>query len=139
VKFLQDNWYLVAIAIGSGAGLIWFTVAEKLSGIVKVGVAEAVNLMNRRDAVVLDVRTQGEFAQGHVVNAKHIPVAELKTRLAELDKLKQKPVIVSCASGARALEAAKLLKAGGFTEVFALDGGMHAWTQAAMPLETKKK
>lgn len=137
MKFLQDNWWLVALAVGSGAGLVWFTVAEKLSGIVKIGVSEAVNLMNRRDAVVLDVRTQGEFAQGHVAQACHIPIAELKTRLAELDKLKQKPVIVSCASGARALEAAKTLKAGGFAEVFALDGGMTAWTQAAMPVDKK--
>lgn len=135
MKFVQDNWWLIAIAVGSGLGLVWTFVAERLSGIARIGVPEAVNLMNKRDAVVLDVRTQGEFAQGHVAQAKHIPIAELKTRLPELDKLKAKPVIVSCASGARAFEAAKTLKAGGFAEVFALSGGMGAWQQAAMPVE----
>lgn len=137
MAFLQENWWLVLLAVGSGIGLLWPFIARRMSGIPQVGVHDAVQLINRRDALVLDVREQGEFAAGHLAHARHIPVGQLKTRLGELDKWKDKPVLVHCASGARSHGAAETLKAAGFKEVFNLRGGIGAWQQAGMPVDKK--
>lgn len=135
MAFVQQNWWLIVIAVVSGVGVLWPTIAKRMSGIPQIGVSQAVNLMNRREALVLDVRAPGEFGGGHLPRAKNIPVGELKTRAGELDKWKDKPVIVHCATGNRSHPAAKTLKGAGFTEVFELQGGIGAWTQAGMPTE----
>lgn len=133
--FLRDNWWLVVIAVVSGFGVVWPSIARMMSGVPQVGVAEAVNLINRRDAVVLDVRTQGEYGAGHLVGARHVPLVDLKARMSELERFRERPVLVHCASGSRSQVAAKTLKDAGFKEVFNLQGGMGAWTQAGMPTE----
>jgi len=135
LKFVQENIWLVLIAVASGLGLLWPFVARRLSGIPQMSVTEAVQLINRRDPLVLDVREPGEYNTGHIAGAKHIPVAALKSRLSEVEKWKDKPVLVHCASGNRSQGAASTLKAAGFTEVFNLQGGMSAWQQAGMPVE----
>jgi len=135
VGFLRDNWWLVVIAVVSGFGVVWPSIARMMSGVPQVGVAEAVNLINRRDAVVLDVRTQGEYGAGHLVGARHVPLVDLKARMSELERFRERPVLVHCASGSRSQVAAKTLKDAGFKEVFNLQGGMGAWTQAGMPTE----
>lgn len=137
MKFVQDNIWLILIAIASGVGLVWPSVARRLSGIPQVGVAEAVTLINRRDAVVLDVREQSEFDRGHIAGARHLPAGQVKTRIGELDRFKGRPVVVHCATGNRSQAAAAALKAAGFGEVFNLQGGLGAWEQAGMPLEKK--
>lgn len=137
MKFVQDNIWLILIAVASGLGLLWPLVARRLSGIPQVGVAEAVQLINRRDAHVLDVREPGEFGAGHITAARNIPSGALKSRIGEIDKWKDLPVIVHCATGSRSQSAAAALKAAGFKDVFNLQGGMGAWVQAGMPLEKK--
>lgn len=135
LKFVQDNIWLILIAAASGLGLLWPLIQRQFSGIPQVGVSAAVLLINRRDAVVVDVREPAEYAQGHLPNARHIPLSQLKTRLAELSRFKSRPLLVHCATGNRSHGAAELLKAGGFVEVFNLQGGMGAWQQAGMPVE----
>ncbi len=137
MKFVQDNIWLILIAVASGLGLLWPLVARRLSGIPQVSTSEAVQLINRRDAHVLDVREPGEFGSGHIGGARNIPVGALKSRLGEIDKWKDQPVIVHCATGNRSQGAAAALKAAGFKEVFNLRGGMGAWQQAGMPVEKK--
>ena len=137
MKFVQDNIWLILIAVASGIGLLWPTVAKRLSGIPQVGVAEAVTLINRRDAMVLDVREQSEHDKGHIANARLVPAGQLKTRIGELERFKDRPVLVHCATGNRSQGAAATLKAAGFKEVFNLQGGMGAWEQAGMPVEKK--
>jgi rhodanese-related sulfurtransferase len=83
---------------------------------------------------VIDVRSNEEFAAGHLRDAKNIPLADLANRIGELDKSKTKTVIVVCQSGARADKAARQLKAAGFEDVYSLDGGMTAWTAAGLPV-----
>ncbi|MCW5605753.1 MAG: rhodanese-like domain-containing protein, partial [Burkholderiales bacterium] len=97
----------------------------------------AVQLINRRDAVVIDVRDSGEYAAGHIANARHIPEAQIAERLKELEKFKSRPIVVSCRSGSRAPAVAGILNKNGFGEACALRGGIAAWTQASMPLEKK--
>jgi len=135
VSFIRDNWWLFVIAIVSGIGIVWPTIAKMMSGIPQIGVTEAVTLINRREPLVLDVRSQAEFNNGHIGGARLIPVGELKSRLADLEKFKDKPVLVHCATGNRSQGAAKMLKDAGFKEVFNLQGGLGAWQQAGMPVE----
>ena len=96
---------------------------------------EAVQLINRRDAVVIDVRDAASYKSGHITNARHVPEADLDARMKELEKVKTKPVIVSCARGNTSLKVAERLRKAGFNEVRSLRGGITAWQQANMPLE----
>ncbi len=133
--FLQNNIFLVAVCLVSGGLLLWPLMQKVAVGAKDVSVQQAVQLINRRDAIVLDVRDATEFASGHVPNARHIPAAELEKRLKELDKFKEKPVVVICRSGTRSASACGTLRKNGFQEVFPLKGGVLGWTQASMPLE----
>ena len=136
--FLQKstmNMALFAAALVSGAMLIWPIIAKLMRPGREVGPAEAVQLINRRDAVVLDVREAAEYKSGHINNARHIPEGELEARAKELEKIKSKPIIVSCGRGNRSAGVAGRLRKLGFNEVFSLRGGLSAWQQANMPLE----
>ena len=99
--------------------------------------AEATLLMNREDALVLDVREFGEWGTGHITGARHITLAQLEKRLSELEKFKDKPVIVVCATGNRSSSACGQLKKHGFNKVFNLGGGVSSWRDANLPLTTK--
>ena len=136
--FLQKspfNMLLLGLAVVSGGMLIFPLLTRGMRVSAEVGPADAVMLINRKDAVVLDVRDTAEFAGGHITNARHIPEKQLEQRMKELEKLKNKPVIVSCATGRRSAAAADSLRKQGFVEVVALRGGISAWLQAGMPLE----
>ena len=133
--FLQKNIFLVAVFLVSGLMLLWPLLQKAATGAKEVSVPQAVQLINRRDALVLDVRDAAEFQSGHIPNARHIPAGEMEKRLKEIEKLKQRPVIVACRSGARAAATCALLRKQGFAEVFALKGGILGWQQANMPLE----
>src|SRR5690349_22855499 len=136
--FLQRspmNMVLFGTVLVSGGMLIWPLVAKLVRPGREVGPAEAVQLINRRDAVVLDVRDAAEYKAGHITNARHVPEGEIEARMKELEKVKARPIIVSCARGNRSMSIANRLRALGFTEVFSLRGGLAAWQQANMPLE----
>src|SRR5262249_23206811 len=136
--FLQKspfNMLLFGLAIASGGMLLWPLIARTYRSGNDVGTFEAVQLINRRDAVVLDVRDTGEFGAGHIANPRHIPEAQLARRRKELEKSKSRPILVSCRSGSRAPAAGDVLRKHGFGEVFALRGGIAAWQQASLPLE----
>ena len=96
---------------------------------------EAVQLMNRQDAIVIDIRDAAEYASGHVLNARNLPVAELEARIGELEKFKERPVIVTCESGARSGPAVATLRSKGFTQAVGLSGGIAAWKAASLPTE----
>jgi rhodanese-related sulfurtransferase len=94
-----------------------------------------VQLINRRDALVLDVRDKGEFAAGHIPNARNIPMPELSGRLRELEKFKARPIVINCQSGMRSASVCGLLRKNGFNEVFTLRGGLNGWVEASLPVE----
>jgi rhodanese-related sulfurtransferase len=127
---------LFGTAVVSGGMLIW-PLLSRLSagGVAQVGALEAVQLMNRRDAVVLDVRETAEFATGHIPNARNIPFGELTNRLRELEKLKSRPIIVSGQSVSHASRVCAALKKIGITDVVTLRGGMGGWVEASLPVE----
>ena len=136
--FLQKNPFnllLFFTAVITGGMLIWPVINRLFRTGNEVSVLEAVQLINRRDAVVIDVRDSGEYAAGHIGNARHIPEAQLAERTKELEKFKTRPIIISCRTGGRAAHAGDVLRKHGFGEVFVLRGGIAAWQQSSMPLE----
>lgn len=138
MEFLtQNNNYLWAIsALISGVALLVMTVRTKTSG-PRLTPAQATQLINREDAQVIDVREQPEWAKGRIAGSRHVPVGQLDQRIGDLEKFKERPLIVVCASGMRSASACSTLRKAGFEKVFALDGGIGAWEQAGLPL-TKK-
>lgn len=132
-KFVVDNWPLIAVAFVSGGMLVWPAVVGGRGG-NRLSTLQATQLINQRDAVVLDIRDQADFARGHIANAKNLPSKVLDERKAEIDKLKDTPVIVSCDTGMRAGASAEKLKALGIKEVFILQGGLNAWREAGLPV-----
>ena len=96
-------------------------------GIAQITAADAKSLINDPEVTILDVRTHGEFDEGHLSKARLIPVAELKNRLPEIVSLKERPVLVYCHSGNRSSIACQILKRNGFTNLTNLRGGIAAW------------
>ena len=92
-------------------------------------------LINQKDAIVVDVREPGEYAQGHIINARNIPIGEIEARVKEIERFRERAVIMSCATGNRAGSAAGILRKHGFTNVVNLSGGIAAWQQAGLPTE----
>jgi rhodanese-related sulfurtransferase len=135
-KFLQQNVFLVAIAVVSGAMLVWPLLRRGAAG-PSVDTLRATLLINKEDALVLDVREPAEYASGRIAHSRNVPLGQLANRLGELEKYKEKAIIVSCASGNRSLSAASTLRKHGFSKVYSLAGGMGAWAQAGLPLEKK--
>ncbi|MBI2306821.1 MAG: rhodanese-like domain-containing protein [Rhodocyclales bacterium] len=125
---------LVILTVASGAMLL---ATGFLGGGPRVTTSEATKLINREDAQVLDIREAGEFATGHLIGARNIPMAKFAERAADLEKLKGKPLIVCCETGIRSAKAAKELQKLGFDRVFNLDGGVAAWNKAGLPLTSK--
>jgi len=136
VEFISKNIFLVMIAAVSGGMLLW-PLLRKGAGGPWVNTLQATQLMNREDAVVVDLRPAADFAKGHILGARSIPLTDLERRTAELDKYKAKPVIVHCGDGNRAGGGVALLRRSGFGNVVNLTGGYAAWQQAGLPVEKK--
>lgn len=134
MKFVMDNIFLIVIAVVSGAMLVW-PLVRRGSGGPWVSTAQAVQLINKEDALVLDIREPGEYATVHILNARNVPLKDLDARAKELEKYKQKPVIIACESGNRSGQAMAVLKGKGFATVYNLSGGLGAWQQAGLPTE----
>src|SRR5271165_4522067 len=134
-QFLQDNWPLLMAMIGSGAMWLWLTLRHRFSPVREIGALEATQLINRRDALMLDLREPKEYEGGRVPNAVHLPQSQLKSRAHELEKLTARPVIAYCDRGQRSRSAASALTRLGFAEVYTLRGGLRAWSEAGLPLE----
>jgi len=133
--FVSGNWELfLALTI------ILFLLARTWYGpsaVVMVLVGEAVKLINDKNALVVDVRTEKEYKEGHVMNALHIPLGKLDDRIQELQAYKNHAVVMVCRSGARSAQAATKLKKQGFANVHNIGGGMLAWERVKLPITTK--
>ena len=131
-SFLIENWTLLLLAAVSGGLLLWPTLQK--GGGASVAVAEAVRLINREKGVLIDVCEPAEYAAGHPMGSKNVPFGSLDGAKA-LPSNKTVPVIVTCASGARASRAAGLLRKQGYEKAVALAGGNRAWADASLPIE----
>ena len=134
MDFVRNNLLLFVVALVSGGMLLWPLVRRSFAG-PSVSPAQATQLINRQDALVIDVREPAEFAAGHLLGAKNLPLARLAAPGAEVAKRKDRPVIVYCDGSDRAGKAAGALKKLGFARVLSLSGGIKAWQDAGLPVE----
>jgi rhodanese-related sulfurtransferase len=134
MKFVMDNIYLVVVALVSGSMLAW-PMLRRGSGGPRVSASDAVQLINRHDALVIDIREPNEYAVAHIINSRNVPLKDLDTRVKEIARYKEKPVIIACESGNRSRGGVAALKKLGFTQVYTLSGGLGAWQQAGLPTE----
>ena len=135
MNFFADynNLALIAVAVVSGGLLAWPTISRGAGG-KRVNTTIATQMINKRNAVVVDIREAAEFAKGHLPQAKSAPLSDLAARSAGLAKDKSVPIIVVCQTGQSSGKAHAALKEAGYSEVYSLDGGLAAWQQAGLPV-----
>jgi rhodanese-related sulfurtransferase len=134
MKFLLDNWMLIAVAVTSGGLLMWPAIAggPRVGSVTPAG---AVQLINREKAVVVDVCETDEFAAGHITGARNVPLGELEQRLPEVARNKALPLVLVCGKGPRAQRALGIAQKLGYEKAQVLAGGLTAWKEANLPLE----
>lgn len=133
LEFIVNNYLLVGVWIAFLLALLWD--GQQKSG-KTVSIGEATQLINKEDAIVLDIRESKEYGEGHIANALNIPYSKLATRLDELNKSKEKPIVLVCKSGQTVGMAGKMLKEKGFNAV-RLQGGMMEWRNQSLPVVKK--
>ncbi len=134
MQFVVSNLLPISIAILSGFMLFWSIFGNRIRGIKEVNCTEAMQLINHKNALVLDVREGKEYDDGHVLNSKLISLGSLRERVGELEKYRDQPIVVICRSGNRSTMACAMLGKQGFTQVYNLAGGIIAWQKANLPL-----
>jgi rhodanese-related sulfurtransferase len=135
VQFISSNIFPISIAILSGTMLFWSIFGNRIRGIKEVDSIAALQLINHKNAMVLDVREEDEYRAGHVLNSTLIPLGKLKQRVGELEKYRDRAIVVVCRSGIRSATACVTLGKQGFTQAYNLVGGVNAWEKAKLPLE----
>lgn len=133
-EFIGNHPFLFIIFLTVSGLLIWDIFGEMIKGIRSLSPQEVIQLINREDAVVVDVRDYGEFEAGHILNAVHIPISQFNEKLQKLEKYRHRPLILNCMTGNRSAIACKTLKSNGFTKIYSLKGGLPAWQEASLPL-----
>lgn len=134
MDFITNNILLIGLAFGSAIMLLIPSGKKAVGGVPNLTPAEAVTLINRSNALVLDVRDDAEFAAGHIANATHIPLAQMAARINEIKKYQNKPILVNCQRGGRSAKVCSLLREAEFTQVYNLQGGLVAWQEAKLPV-----
>lgn len=137
IEFSGNHMFLVAALILT-LSLLIVNLAQG-GGKNSIDPVRATQLINHEDAVVVDVRPIADFNKGHIVNSVNIPANGFKSQTHQLDKHKEKPVIISCRSGNQSLLACRQLRKAGFENVYNLRGGIFAWQNANLPISTRRK
>lgn len=135
MQFVSDNILPIFLALFSGLMLLWSIFGNRIRGIKEVDCPAALQLINHKNALVLDVREDSEYNMGHVLNSRHIPLGKLKERIGELEKYREQPIVLVCRSGSRSGTACSILDKNGFAQTYNLAGGVAAWQKANLPLE----
>lgn len=134
IDFFSNNPMLSIAWVVIAAMLISSVIKDKLSPVKNINVQDATLLINKQNAVVVDIRSADEFKKGHIVNAKHITLSQIEEgKLTEIENHKQTPIIIVCESGARGESASNKLVKAGFTQVNNLFSGMSGWASASLP------
>ena len=121
--------------------VIFFIIKVEIARLTRkyqqINTNEAVQLLNRDDTVVVDVREDKEVSTGIISGAKHIPLASLPQQLSQLNKFKDKPILIYCRSGNRSGTACQKLSQAGFSDVYNLAGGIMSWESANLPISQR--
>jgi len=135
IDFAMNHWILVT-AFALVAGYLVFDLLQGDKG--SVDPVAATDLINHQQAVVVDIRPSADFHKGHIINAINIPSNGFANQISTLNKHKEKPIIVSCRSGAQSAGACAQLRKAGFEQVYNLKGGILAWQSGNLPVTRKK-
>jgi rhodanese-related sulfurtransferase len=133
LEYVTNHPFLVAAAAILAVLAIVIEVRQRARGSSAVSPADAVRLANS-GALFVDVRDAKDYEAGHVIDARHIPAAEVGARVETLKKYREKPVVVYCDTGFASAGAARALRASGFGKVVTLRGGLNSWRQENLPL-----
>lgn len=135
MQFVIHNWYLFLALAVVLVLLVGTPLNHLLHGIKSVPVSQAVRLVNHESALIVDVREPDEFRTGHIPNSINIPLSALRARLSELEKYKDRPIVVSCRTSQRSAKAAMTLRKHKFQSVHVLAGGILAWQNENLPTQ----
>jgi|TARA_B110000305_G_scaffold230112_1_gene281909 rhodanese-related sulfurtransferase len=130
-EFISNHFLLIGLFV---ALVFAFVVNEGKRGGDSINTNTLVNLVNRDNALILDVRDSKDFSAGHIVDALNIPFSNFDKRVGELDKFKDRPIIVVCKMGQHASGVGGKLKTLGFEKVHRLGGGMGEWSASSLPI-----
>lgn len=136
IEFIGNHLFLVVGFLVVGA-MLAHNLYSDMGGSGNLSPQQATEMINREDAMVVDVRPMADFNKGHILGAKNYPMNGLMKQLTQLEKHKQGPIIVSCRSGAQSAMACKQLRKAGFEKVYNLRGGILAWSSANLPVSRK--
>lgn len=136
IEFLGNHPILATIWVVLFVWLLFSFVNSTFSPVKDLNTHEATLLMNKEDAVVVDIRATAEFNKGHILGAKHLKPEQVnKPDFSSLEKFKSKPMIVVCAMGMTARKTATQLLKDGFSQAYVLKGGMNAWQSQGLPVK----
>ncbi|NND69040.1 MAG: rhodanese-like domain-containing protein [Halioglobus sp.] len=129
-EFLEQEFLLVGALL---AVIVMLVLHESRRSGPSVTPQQAINLVNGEDGLFLDLRDAGDYKQGHIVGAVNIPATKIADRMAELEKYRDKPIILVCKMGQQAGAAGKQLKAANYEKVYKMTGGMMEWSNLQLP------
>ena len=133
-EFVANHLFLFSLLIGILMLLFWNLFGNTVSGIRIISPMEVTRMMNHENAVVLDIRNEKDFSEGHILNAVNIPAEKLQEKITDLEKLKDRPIVIACRYGSDSSRAARILKGFAIDNVHCIKGGLQAWSQANLPL-----
>ncbi len=137
-EFVANHVFLFSLLIAILTLLMWNLFGDILSGVKMISPAEVTRLINHEDAKVVDIRSEGDFNKGHIIDSINIHIDQLGEQLDKLKKFKDAGVVLVCHSGSLSPKEARKLMNEGYPKVYALKGGLLAWQNASLPL-TKGK
>lgn len=136
MKFILDNIVLISLIIMSGSALLIPYLQQRGN---KLTLMQTIQFINTKKPLLLDIRETQQFSAIHLKETRNIPLKKLPESLPELNKFKNKSIIIICKSGLQFSKAENLLKKAGFTEVYGLAGGIDAWQARGLPTFSKQK
>ena len=132
-EFASNHPFLVLGLLAAVFALLAYEIRLKSQGLTSVSIADAVRLMNK-GAVIVDVRPEEEYANGHLVNARNMPLAKIIAEEDPLKKQRKKTLLTVCDTGMTSSRAASLLRKAGHENVFSLKGGLRGWQHESVML-----
>lgn len=135
MQFVINNWYLFLALFAVLGMLVIPPLRQRMHGVKNLSPADAVQVINRQAGTVIDVREPAEYKTGHIPNAMNVPMSSLGASIKQLQKHKDRPLVLACRSGNRSVTAAMMLRKQGFAQVYSLGGGMTAWERDNLPTE----
>jgi len=135
IQFVINNWYLFLALAVVIVLLVMPNAMQRAHGIQSLGPSQCVLLVNRESGVFVDVSEPSEFKTGHIANAINVPMNMIDGATPQLDKHKERPIVVVSRIPNRGVKAAVSLRKRGFSKVQLLAGGLAAWEKEGLPVE----